>query len=253
MRKNNKKSTTNTVTKQSVITKPHIEETESVDLDKNSIRIKKLSVEFKSESQKKLWDLIDSKEITIVAGSAGTGKTHISILKALDLMSKFPDKYKKIILTTPAHEADEKLGYLPGTIDEKLDPYIYSMKYIFCKILGPQKTDRMFERDHIKVLPMGFLRGVNIDGSILICDEFQNCTPKQAKTLLTRIGENSKFILNGDYSQSDRYNDYKNSGLFVSMEKLKNMCEIGIFEFSDKDIIRNPIIAKILKHFNGDI
>ena len=251
MAKNRRKSDNKVIINE--VTQNNNKTIENLTDEHGQIKIKKLNIEFKTKAQEELWNLIDKKEITIVAGSAGTGKSHISILKALDLLSKHPNKYKKIIITCPAHEADEKIGYLPGTVADKLAPYVYSLKYIFYKILGEQKTERMFERDQIKVLAMGFLRGVNIDSSILICDEFQNCTPRQAKTLLTRIGEDAKFIFNGDYSQSDRYTNYKDSGLFFSMEKLKDIPQIGIFEFSDSDIIRNPIIGVILKKFNGDI
>lgn len=221
--------------------------------EQDHLKIRKLEFKFRTSAQEQLWNLIDQKEITICAGSAGTGKSHISILKALDLLSKQPDKYKRIIITTPVIEADEKLGFLPGTVEEKLAPYTYSSLYLFEKILGKQKVERMLERGHIHIMALAYLRGVNIDNSVLICEEFQNTTPRQAKTLLTRIGENSKFILNGDYSQSDRYKNHKECGLFFSMDKLRDIPQIGIFEFADTDIVRNPIISVILKRFNGDV
>jgi phosphate starvation-inducible PhoH-like protein len=222
--------------------------------ESDHIKIRKLEIKFRTQAQEELWNLLDQKEIVICAGSAGTGKSHISILKALDLLSKQPEKYKRIIITTPILEADgERMGFLPGTADEKMGPYIYSSIYLFEKILGKQKVERMRQREHIFPIALAYMRGINVDNSILICDEAQNLTPKTMKTLLTRIGENSKFILNGDLSQSDRCKDHKDNGLFFAMEKLQNIDEIGIFEFEDKDIIRNPIIGKILKRFNGDI
>jgi len=221
--------------------------------ENDHVKIRKLNVCFRTKAQEELWNLIDDKEITIIAGSAGTGKSFISILKALCLLQQHPYKYKKIFVVTPAVEADEKsLGAMPGLLDEKLAPYMYSIKYLFTKILGVVKTNRMFERKQVEILAMSFMRGVNIDDAILICDEFQNCTPRQAKTLLTRIGENAKFIINGDYSQSDRYKNCKESGLYVSMERLRNIPQIGIFEFSDDDIVRNDIIKVILQRFNTD-
>jgi phosphate starvation-inducible PhoH-like protein len=144
------------------------------------------------------------------------------------------------------------MGFLPGTVEEKMAPYTYSSIYLFKKILGEQKVDRMIQRGHIEIMALAFLRGVNIDNSILICEEAQNLTKKTAKTLLTRIGENAKFILNGDLSQSDRVKNQKESGLFFAMDKLKDIPQIGIFEFKDEDIVRNPVIGVILQRFNGD-
>jgi phosphate starvation-inducible protein PhoH and related proteins len=227
---------------------------EITDEEISNIRIKKLNVQFRTKAQEELWEIIGNKEVTICAGAAGTGKSHISILRSLDLMQKFPEKYKKIIITTPIVEADgEKMGFLPGTVEEKMAPYTYSSLYIFKKILGEQKVQRMIERGHIETMALAFLRGVNIDNSILICEEAQNLTKKTAKTLLTRIGENSKFILNGDFTQSDRVKNEKESGLFFAMERLKDIPQIGVFEFSDNDIVRNPVISLILKRFNGDV
>jgi phosphate starvation-inducible PhoH-like protein len=220
----------------------------------NAIKIKKLEISFRTKAQEELWNLIDQKEITICAGAAGTGKSHISVLKALDLLSKQQNKYKKIILTTPIQEADgERMGFLPGTVEEKMSPYTFSSIYLFRKILGDQKVDRMLERKQIEIMALAFFRGVNIDNSILICEESQNLTKKTMRTLLTRIGENSKFLISGDIQQSDRNKDIKDNGLFFAMEKLKDIPQIGLFEFSDLDIVRNPVISIILKRFNGDI
>jgi len=221
------------------------------EFDKGSIHIKKLDINFKTKSQEELWNLIETNQIVICSGEAGTGKSHISLLKALDLMRGNSKKYKKIYITTPAVEADgEKLGYLPGDVNDKLGPYMYSSIYLLKKILGDVKVNRMIERKHIEILALSYLRGVNIDNAILICEESQNLTIKTLKTLLTRIGENAKFILNGDLSQSDRVKNHKDSGLFFAIDKLKDISDIGIFQFKENDIVRNPIITLILKAFN---
>ena len=138
-------------------------------------------------------------------------------------------------------------------MEEKLQPYIYSTKYVLEKILGKPKIDNLFSKGKIEVMALAFMRGINVDNSILIFEEAQNCTPRQMKTLLTRIGENSKFIISGDHEQSDRYKDMKESGLYFAMDKLKSIPEIGVFEFQPADIVRNPLVGKILEKFNGDV
>lgn len=220
--------------------------------DVRSPKIKKLEIHFKTKSQEEVWNMIESKEITIISGPAGTGKSHITMLKALDLMQRFPEKYKKIIISTPAVEASEKLGYLPGNVDEKLAPYIYSSKYIFTKILGEQKANRMFERKQIEVMALAYFRGINLDNCIFVLDEAQNCDKKQIRTILTRIGENCKFLISGDTTQVDTNIKVEQTGLYIAMKKLENIPQIGIFRFGPDDIVRNPIISVILDRLNGE-
>lgn len=214
---------------------------------------KKSRVQFRNESQKSFWETIEQNQITLCSGPAGTGKSYLSVAKSLELLCEEGSKYHKIILTTPAVEADEKLGSLPGDVDEKLSPYTYSTLYIFEKLIGSRRLEKLIERKVVRVVAFAYMRGMNIDHSIVIGEEIQNATPRQVKTLLTRIGENSKFILSGDMEQSDRYTDSKKSGLHFAIEKLSGEADIGIFEFKDKDIVRNPIIGRILKRFNGDV
>jgi len=219
--------------------------------DEDTIKIKELNITFKTDSQKELWDLIENKEIVICAGESGTGKSFLSLFKALDLMKNYPKQYKKIIITTPVKEADgESMGYLPGGIEEKLAPYTYSSIYLLKKILGDVKVDRMLKAKRIEIIALAYLRGVNIDNAILICDEAQNLTKKTMKTLLTRIGENAKFILNGDLNQSDRVDDHTKSGMYDALNKLKDIPQIGLFQFKKEDIVRNPVIGIILERLN---
>ncbi|MFA5152343.1 MAG: PhoH family protein [Clostridia bacterium] len=212
---------------------------------------KRPKIQFRTSAQEKLWNLIDEHEIVMISGPAGTGKSHISVAKAIELIAT--KKYKRIIIIKPVVEADEHLGFLPGDVDEKLTPYTFSTYYLFEKILGKRRMEALEENEHLVVMALAYLRGVNIDNSVLIFEEAQNCTPKQMKTLLTRIGENSKFIISGDLEQSDRYKFEKDSGLYIAIEKLKDLLEIGTFEFTQADIVRNPIIGKILKKLNGSI
>jgi phosphate starvation-inducible PhoH-like protein len=210
-------------------------------------------IEFRTDRQQDFWNLIYEKEITLCSGPAGTGKSYISLARALQIFSRERKKYRRIIVVKPVVEADEKLGYLPGTVEEKLEPYVYSTKYILEKILGKQRVDSLFSKGKLEVMALAYMRGINIDNAIVVCEEAQNMTPKQMKTLLTRIGEDSKFIVSGDHEQSDRYRKPTESGLYFAMNKLKNIQEIGILEFEQSDIVRNPVISKILERFNGDI
>ena len=169
---------------------------------------------------------------------------------AIDLLSDPETPYEKIIIVRPAVEAEEKLGSLPGNVEEKLDPYIFPSYYLLNKIIGKESRDKLKEIEAVEVFALAFMRGMNIDNSILIFEEAQNSTPNQMKLLLTRIGFNSKFFISGDLEQTDRYKDIKHSGLYDAIQKFKNMDDIGVFEFQAEDIVRNPLITKILKRYD---
>lgn len=203
----------------------------------------------KTDNQKIFYELLDEKEIVICSGPAGVGKSLISVFKALELLKSPKNEFYKIVVCTPAVEADEKLGFLPGSADEKLDPYIFSTMYLFNKIIGESRTNQLKEQGFIKILPLAYARGINIDNSILIAEEFQNATPRQVKTLITRIGHHSKFIISGDLEQSDRYKNNKESGLYDALNRLSDINKIGIFKFEDKDVVRNPVITEILEKY----
>jgi phosphate starvation-inducible PhoH-like protein len=168
---------------------------------------------------------------------------------AVDLLVDPTTPYEKIIIVRPAVEAEEKLGSLPGNVEEKLDPYIFPSYYLLNKIIGKQNREKLKEVEAIEVFALAYMRGMNIDNSILIFEEAQNCSPKQMKLLLTRIGFNSKFFISGDLEQTDRYKDKTHSGLYDAIEKFTNIDKIGIFSFKDKDIVRNPIISHILEKY----
>jgi phosphate starvation-inducible PhoH-like protein len=212
--------------------------------------IKKKSKEkFLSENQKKYYDLLVGNQITICSGPAGVGKSYIAMKAALDLLSDPETPYEKIIIVRPAVEAEEKLGSLPGNVEEKLDPYIFPSYYLMNKIIGKEAREKLKQIDVIEVFALAYMRGMNIDNSILIFEEAQNSTPNQMKLLLTRIGFNSKFFISGDLEQTDRYKDKRQSGLWDAIEKFKDLNDVGVFEFDNSDIVRNPLISKILKRY----
>lgn len=205
----------------------------------------------KNTKQKDFANLITEKEIIIAAGPAGVGKSYVAIARAIELLQNKTNSFKKIVISTPAVESGENLGFLPGDLNEKMEPYIKSSIDIIDKIIGKTSRIKLEEADIIIVEPLGFLRGSTIDNSILVMEEVQNMEPGQVKTLLTRIGENSKFILSGDLDQSDRFKDVTKSGLYDIMKRHRNIEEIGFFEFGVNDIVRNPIITKILKNYSS--
>lgn len=206
----------------------------------------------KNTRQKEFYDLMEEKEIVICTGPAGVGKSYLTALKALELLANSNNEYYKIVITTPAVEADEKLGYLPGDVLEKMAPYTYSTLYLFEKIIGKKNVQSLMESEHITIMPLGFMRGINVDHSILIAEEFQNSTKRQTKTLLTRIGFKSKFIISGDLEQSDRYRDSSETGLYDAMNRMKNINAIGMFNFTEEDVVRNPLIGKILETYKKE-
>lgn len=212
--------------------------------------IKKKSKEkFLSENQKRYYEILKEKQITICSGPAGVGKSYIAMKAAIDLLADPTTPYEKIIIVRPAVEADEKLGSLPGNVEEKLDPYIFPSYYLMNKIIGKESREKLKDLDVIEVFALAYMRGMNIDNSILIFEEAQNATPNQMKLLLTRIGFNSKFFISGDLEQFDRHRDKTQTGLWDALKKFNDIDEIGNFEFGSKDIVRNPLISKILKKY----
>ena len=207
---------------------------------------------FLTENQKIYHDTLLNNQITICSGPAGVGKSFIAMKTAVDLLLDDGNGYDKIIIVRPAVEAEEKLGALPGNLEEKLDPYIFPSYYLLNKIIGKEVREKLKDAEVIEVFALAYMRGMTIDNSILIFEEAQNATPKQMKLLLTRIGTNTKFFISGDIEQTDRYKDKKHSGLYDALTRFKGINGIGIFEFGDKDGVRNPIITKILQKYEED-
>ena len=216
----------------------------------NLIIKKKQRNKFLSSNQKDYYDILLSNQITVCSGPAGVGKSYIAMKAAVDLLIDKNNSYEKIIIVRPAVEAEEKLGSLPGGLEEKLDPYIFPSYYLLNKIIGKDSREKLKEAEVIEVFALAYMRGMNIDNSILIFEEAQNASPNQMKLLLTRIGFNSKFFISGDIEQTDRYKHKEQSGLYDALNKFRDVDDVGVFEFNDKDIVRNPLISKILKKYD---
>ena len=207
---------------------------------------KKFKLRGKNKKQKELISELDKNQITFAIGPAGVGKSYVSVAKALELLANPDNQYQKIYVLTPAVEADEKLGYLKGSLEEKLDPFLFSTYYLMDKIIGKKNRKQLQEMRIVEPMAFAFIRGISVDNAILVCEEAQNTTIGQMKTLLTRIGYNSKFFISGDLEQTDRKNA---NGLQDGIERTKDIDDISVVEFSNKDIVRNPLISKILKNY----
>jgi|TARA_A100001011_G_scaffold48812_1_gene46503 phosphate starvation-inducible PhoH-like protein len=204
------------------------------------------SIKVKNVSQYKYMDTIMKSTVTFGVGPAGTGKTFLAVASAVKLYSE--DVIKKIVLTRPAVEAGEKLGFLPGDLSQKIDPYLVplfdSLEYFF----GNENLEYLIEKRNIEIVPLAYMRGRTLNNACIILDEAQNATSGQIKMFLTRLGENSKVIITGDESQIDLYNT-DNSGLKKTRKALSNIDEISVMEFDNSDIVRNPLVSKILEVF----
>jgi len=211
---------------------------------------KKPKEKFLSESQRIYHETLISNQITICSGPAGVGKSYIAMKAAMDLLADPSNSYEKIIIVRPAVEAEEKLGSLPGNVEEKLDPYIFPSYYLMNKIIGKEAREKLKDMDVIEIFALAYMRGMNIDNSILIFEEAQNSTPNQMKLLLTRIGYNSKFFISGDLEQTDRYKDKRQSGLYDAIQRFNGIPDIGVYDFRNAKNVRNPLISKILAKYD---
>lgn len=205
----------------------------------------------KNQNQAKVRDSIRNNEISIVSGLPGTGKTYIACAEALKLIKSRP-KYKKILLVKSVTQLQgEDLGFLPGDLKEKLDPYMISFIDNFEKIIGETMTRKLRDLGIINIQPLAFIRGRSIDNTIIIVDEAQNISIENMRTLMTRIGDNSKMVILGDVKQKD-IKKKSDSSLEVIIDKFKDMEGFGCVELRDPDdVVRNPIIKIIEKTFDG--
>ena len=210
---------------------------------------RKTKEKFLSENQRIYYNTLRENQITVCSGPAGVGKSYVAMKAAVDLLADPSTPYEKIIIVRPAVEAEEKLGSLPGNVEEKLDPYIFPSYYLLNKIIGKDVREKLKDIEAIEVFALAYMRGMNIDNSILIFEEAQNSTPNQMKLLLTRIGFNSKFFISGDLDQTDRYKDKTHSGLWDAIQRMSGLKDVGAFVFGDTDIVRNPLITQILKRY----
>ena len=212
------------------------------------IRTPKKSVIPRSERQKEYVRALRQSDITISAGPAGTGKTFLAVAVGLTMLLE--KKIERIILSRPAVEAGERLGFLPGDMKEKVDPYLRPLYDSLYDLFDYEKIQRMIEIGDIEIAPLAFMRGRTLKNSFAILDEAQNATDTQIKMFLTRIGENSKIVINGDPSQIDLPN--KNmSGLDRSKKLLEKINEISVVDFDHSDVVRHPLVSKIVKAYSN--
>ena len=211
------------------------------------IKTPKKSVIPRSEKQKKYVRALRQSEIIISAGPAGTGKTFLAVAVALTMLLE--KKIERIILSRPAVEAGERLGFLPGDMREKVDPYLRPLYDSLYDLLDFEKIQKKIEIGDIEIAPLAFMRGRTLKNSFAILDEAQNATDTQIKMFLTRIGENSKIVVNGDPSQIDLPNKSM-SGLVRSKELLGHLKEISIVDFDHTDVVRHPLVSKIVKAYS---
>ena len=189
---------------------------------------------------------ITKKDLIFSIGAAGTGKTYLAVSYAVSLLKK--GNVEKIILTRPAVEAGESLGFLPGDLKEKIDPYLRPLYDALYDMLGIEQTQGLIEKQIIEIAPLAYMRGRTLENAFIILDEAQNATIDQLKMFLTRLGFNSKMLVTGDVSQIDLPNT-RQSGLKVSANLLKDLPEVGYIVFEKKDVVRHPLVAKIIDKF----
>ena len=198
---------------------------------------------------------IMSHDISFGIGPAGTGKTYLAVAAAVDAFEK--GEVERIVLTRPAVEAGEKLGFLPGDLSQKVDPYLRPLYDALFDLLGTEKTQRLLERQNIEIAPWAYMRGTTLNSSFVILDEAQNTTPEQMKMFLTRIGFGSRAVITGDSSQIDLPRGQR-SGLMDAANILRDVRGISITYFTAADVVRHPLVARIVEAYdraqkNGEI
>jgi phosphate starvation-inducible PhoH-like protein len=210
------------------------------------IKTPKKSVIARSQKQSDYIKSLREHDIVLALGPAGTGKSFLAVSVAVTLLME--KKIERVILSRPAVEAGEKLGFLPGDMKEKVDPYLRPLYDALYELFGADKIDKKIESGEIEIAPLAFMRGRTLKNCFAILDEAQNATETQIKMFLTRIGENSKLVVNGDPSQVDLLNK-NHSGLVKSRDVLNKINEIKIIEFDHKDVVRHPLVSKIIQAY----
>jgi len=245
----NKYLLTNIIEKEDIIlsVKKNSEFTESnIKSFKQLIKTPRKSVIARSEKQSDYIRALRENDIIMASGPAGTGKSFLAVSVAVTLLME--KKIERVILSRPAVEAGEKLGFLPGDMKEKVDPYLRPLYDALYELFGADKIDKKIQTGEIEIAPLAFMRGRTLKNCFAILDEAQNATETQIKMFLTRIGENSKLVVNGDPSQVDLINKM-HSGLIKSKNILKELKEIKIIEFNHNDVVRHPLVSKIIRAY----
>ena len=245
----NKYKLTNIIEKEDILlsVKKNMElENSNVKSFKQLIKTPRKSVIARSEKQSDYIKSLKESDIVLALGPAGTGKSFLAVSVAITLLME--KKIERVILSRPAVEAGEKLGFLPGDMKEKVDPYLRPLYDALYELFGADKIDKKIETGEIEIAPLAFMRGRTLKNCFAILDEAQNATETQIKMFLTRIGENSKLVVNGDPSQIDLINK-SDSGLIKSKNILENLDEIKIIEFDHNDVVRHPLVSKIIRAY----
>jgi len=203
---------------------------------------------YKNPAQRRFYKTISSKDITFGIGPAGCGKTYLSVHRALRELGDKQSKIDGIVIVKPLVEAaGEKIGYLPGDVEEKTAPFMMSFYYNMEQIIGKQRLQVLKESNTIQVIPLAFMRGITLANKFVILDEAQNATPEQIKMFVTRIGENSKYIITGDLEQSD-IQKHK-SGLEDAIKRFAGVHGVGLASFKEKDVVRHSLVRRLLKRY----
>lgn len=201
----------------------------------------------KTVNQRRYLEAIERNDLVFGVGPAGTGKTYLAVAMAISaLMNK---QVARIVLTRPAVEAGERLGFLPGTLQEKIDPYLRPLYDALYDMLDSERVEKLLERNVIEVAPIAFMRGRTLNDSFIILDEAQNCTPEQMKMVLTRLGFNSKMVVNGDVTQIDLPNA-RRSGLIEAADVLRGVEGISFVKFDDVDVVRHTLVQRMVKAYD---
>ncbi len=212
------------------------------------IKLKKASIKPKSPHQNDYLKSIDQFDINFGIGPAGTGKTYLAVAKAVEALEK--DEVSRLVLTRPAIEAGEKLGFLPGDLTQKVDPYLRPIYDALYEMMGFDKVEKLLLKHVIEIAPLAYMRGRTLNDSFIILDEAQNTTPVQMKMFLTRIGFNSKTVITGDITQTD-LPKHQESGLQHSMDVLQRVEGISMTNFTANDVVRHPLVQKIVRAYDA--
>lgn len=204
-------------------------------------------IKAKTKGQSKYVKCIRDNTLTIGTGPAGTGKTFLAVAMAVEALRA--KSITRIILTRPAVEAGERLGFLPGDLQSKIDPYLRPLYDALFEMLGAENYQRHLERGSIEIAPLAYMRGRTLDDSFIILDEAQNTTPEQMKMFLTRLGFNSKAVVTGDMSQTDLPYGQR-SGLAIARHVLDGVEGVGVYEFTDRDVVRHPLVRRIINAYD---
>ena len=210
---------------------------------KTVIKTPKKSIVPRGKNQKLYLERIDKHEVNFGIGPAGTGKTYLAVAAAIDALLK--EKVDRIILIRPAVEAGEKLGFLPGDLSQKVDPYLRPLYDGLYEMLGIERTEKLLANGIVEIAPLAYMRGRTLNNSFIIVDESQNTTKEQMKMVLTRMGFNSYLVINGDLTQIDLQKNVT-SGLLNAIDVLKDTNGIGFTNFSSRDVVRHPLVRKII-------